>query len=318
MIDPLMGEPRVAPSTSLRLGDVLMVGNTYQVRVDGVPQSVRWNQNYVPVVGDSVVVLVSAGATGQSSNVVMCKVAAEPNLGPPFEATVTATPAGSPTITVNAGGTSRPAVVAYPSPAIGDLVLLTWRGPVAYAIAKIGATPPPAPPAPGFGPQAPPGAAARGSETFAAVDSGTFQVGAGWNDRTFGRDVVQGPYGGRSSSGAWFYGTSPAMLTGRTITGARIYLPARRRMGNYNDAATFHLYAHNSPGRPGGEPTRTVGPHDITLPPGWGGDWQGIPVSLAVQVVSHGGIAIAGSPYAGFLGRDNNPQSGAIQIDWAT
>lgn len=318
MIDPLLGELAPSSSTRVLLGDVASVEGALVARLGGVPQSARWSQGYYPTVGDAVAVLVTAGATGQSSNLVLCKVGASPAVAPPIEATVEAVPAGSPTITVAADGVSFDAKVAYPSPTIGDLVLLTWRGSVAYAISLIGATAPPAPPPPTAGPQPPPGGATTGTLSVPAIDSGTFQVGAGWNDRTFGSDVVQGSYGGRTSTGAWFYGTSPSSLAGRTIQGARIYLAARRRMGNYNDAVTIHLYAHNAASRPGGEPSRTTGPFDVTLPAGFNGDWVSIPTAFAAAIVAGGGISIAGNPYAGIIGRLGNPQSGAVAIDWTS
>lgn len=323
MIDPLLGELGLSPSTRLLLGDVASQDGSLVVRVGGVTQSARWSRNYHPIEGDAVAVLVTAGATGQSSNLVLCAVGSSPSslALPPAEATVTAAPAASPTITVEAAGVSYQAKVAYPSPAIGDLVLLTWRDTVAYAIGLIGATAPPAPPAPVDPlptPQPPPPPASNGDLGVPAIDSGTYQVGAGWNDRTFGSDVVQGAYGGRVSTGAWFYGTSPSSLAGRTITRFRIYLPARRRMGNYNDVTTLHFYAHNASSRPGGEPTRVVGPIDINIPPGFGGDWVDLSGEFAAVVIGGGGISVAGDPYSGLVGRGVDPQSGTLVFDWTS
>lgn len=320
MIDPLFGEVAASASTRVLLGDVVDSGGALVARLGGVPQSARWNQGYYPAAGDAVAVLVTAGATGQSSNLVLCKVGAGPAILPPAEALVTAAPAASPTITVSSEGASFEAKVAYPSPAIGDLVLLTWRGSVAYAISLIGATAPPEPPPPIEGPQPPPGGATSGTLTAPAIDSGTYQVGAGWNDRTFGSDVIQGSYGGRTSTGSWFYGTTPSSIAGRPLAASRIYLGPRRRMGNYNAAATLHLYAHNAPSRPGGEPTRTVGPFDISLPAGFAGGWLDVPISTGIPaaVIAGGGVSIAGNPYAGVVGRLGDPQSGAFAFDWTS
>lgn len=325
MIDPLLGEAAPSSTTAARFGvivDTALAGAppVLSVSIDGVVQSARWSSGYFPVVGEPVLVLVTAGPTGQSSNLVICAVTGSPAVAvlPPAEAIVTAVPASSPTISVAIDGISYTARVVGAAPAIGDRVLLTWRGSTAYAVGKIGTTPAPAPVlpvAPPAAPAPPPGGATSGTASFAAIDSATARAGSGWNSPS-GQTVIQGSYGSVTYAGAWFYGTAPSSLGGRTLTGARVYLPARRRMGSYNDAVVIHLYAHTSASRPGGDVSRVVGPHDITLPPGWGGGWVDIPASLAAQVVAGGGLGIAGNPYAGLDGRGDNPQSGAVQIDW--
>lgn len=314
MINPLMGEASPLPQTTTRQGQIVSVGGDLQVNVGGVVLPARWADPLTVVAGDPVLVLLTSWPTGQSEATVLCRTANRPRAG---RGTVTSVPVGSDTISVSTEeGSVEAYFVATYSPTIGDLVLLSWTASDATVIGEVGVIPaPPPPPAP---PSAPPPPQAAGTSTFAAIDSATFNVGAGWNDRTFGSDVVQGPYGGRSSTGSWFYGTGPSSLAGRSIVGARIYLAPRRRMGDYNNAATFHLYAHNASSRPAGEPTRVVGPFDITLPRGYGGGWHNIPGNLVAVVIAGGGISIAGSPYAGVLGRNADAQSGALSLDWTT
>lgn len=322
MSDPLLGQPEAVSSTLARHGVIVAVATSPTttspaVSVDGVVQSARWVRGYRPVVGDAVLVLVSSGPTGQSSNLVVGAMGASPSLVLPDEARVTAVPASSPTITVAADGVSYTAKFVGTAPAVGDLVLLEHRAAAVYVIGKIGSTAAPPttiPPAP---PTAPPTGPTSGTHSVSAIDSGTHVIGSGWSTN-FGQDVVQGTYGGRVNSGAWFYGTSPAAIAGRPLTGARMFLPARRHMGDYNAPATIHLWAHTSTTRPGGEPARTAGPHDITIPAGWGGGWVAIPTSLAAVIVAGGGLAIVGAPYAGLIGRGGDPQSGAVQLDWTT
>lgn len=329
MSNPLLGQAVVPPSSLLRLGDVVLEGGVLSLSVDGVVQSSRWAQGYVPTVGDAVAFIVTAAAEGQSSNLVLCKVAATPAsppaapVVPPDEGTVTAVPASSPTITVSAAGSSFTAKFVGAAPTVGDLVLLEHRPTAVYVVGKVGVTapppPPPEPPAPPPPPPAPappPAAQSQGDQTFAAIDSATAVQGGAWNSR-MSNDVRQGQYGGTPAyAGSWFYGTGPRSLLGRSVRAAEIYLPARQRVGNYNAGADVHLYAHNASSRPGGDPARTWGPFNVYLPAGWGGGWVQIPNIIAELVIEGGGVSIVGNPYVGFAGRGVNPQSGALSIAW--
>ena len=326
MSDPLLGQQRGASSATVRFGDIVLddAGAT-ALNGDGVVQGARWTQAYVPAVGDAVAFVVIRDEDGQSSNLVLGKVGATAALAPPNppdEALVTAVPASSPTITVAIDGTSYTAKLAMTAPAVGDRVLLEHRPTTIYAVAKVQSTPapppviPPPPPPP---PTPPPTGPASGTARFGAIDSATARVGAGWNSPS-GQALTQGSWGGVAYAGAWFYGTGPSSLAGRGIRAARLYLPARRRMGSYNSAVPIHVYAHTSPSRPGGDVNRVAGPHDVMLPRGWGGGWVDIPPSLAAVVIAGGGLGIAGGgvpDYAGVVGRDTDPQSGAVAIDWA-
>lgn len=321
MSNPLLGQAIVPPSSLLRLGDVVSTGSGLALSVDGVVQSTRWAQGYIPTLGDAVAFMVTAAAEGQSSNLVLCKVGANPATAVvlPDEATVSAVPASSPTISVTAGGVTYTAKFVGAAPVVGDLVLLDHRKDAIYVVGKVGVTaapPPPPPPEPPPAPAPPPDAQASGSQTFAAIDSATAVQGGAWNSR-MPNDVRQGQWSGTPAyTGAWFYGTGPTSLAGRQITGAQIYLPARQRVGNYNGPVDIHLYAHHSSSRPGGDVGRVWGPFNIGLLPGFGGGWFNIPGELAATIVGGGGISIAGNPYAGFAGRGADPQSGAVRLDW--
>lgn len=319
MSDPLLGQQRGSSSVQVRFGDVVLAAGVAALNIAGVVQGARWSQAYVPVAGDAVAVAVIRDEDGQSSNLVLGKVGATAPTSPPDEAVVTSVPASSPTITVAAAGVSYRAKVALASPTVGDRVLLLHRPDAIYAIARVQSTPAPLPVPPPPPPPPPPGGPSSGTDVFGASDSATARSGSGWNS-TSGQNLTQGTWAGVAYTGSWFYGTGPGSLAGRGIRAARLYLPARRRIGNYGSPVVVHVYAHTSSSRPGGDVTRVAGPHDVTLPPGWGGGWVDIPQSLAAVVIGGGGLGIAGGgtpSYAGFPGRDADPQSGAIAIDWS-
>lgn len=285
-----------------------------QVIVGGLPQACRFLDPTVLVDGDPVVVAFMGGMTGQAEAVVIGRTAARPR---PGDGQVTAVPGGSSTITVatREGNVTARYVASY-TPIVGDSVVINWQSALPTVMGKVGVTAAPAPPP--VPPTAPPSGGGAGTATYAAIDSGTARVGSGWNSPS-GQNLWQGSWaGGPAFAGAWFYGAGPGQLQGRSIVGARLFMGARRRMGNYNSPATFHLYAHTSPWRPAGDVFRNVGPHDITVPPGWGGGWVNIPTVFAEQVVLGGGIGIAGNPYAGVAGRGEDPMSGVLAIDWRT
>lgn len=203
-----------------------------------------------------------------------------------------------------------PVLVAYIGGSTGQSQAVclgrTTDQPVVEDTSDPGPAPPVAPP---------PGGGQVGTAMFPAIDSGTARVGSGWNSPS-GQNLWQGSYGGPAFAGAWFYGTGPSGLAGRTITGARLLLGARRHMGNHNSPATINLYAHNSATRPVGDVTRTSGAYGVVMQPGSGGGWVNIPLPYAAQIIAGGGISIAGNPYAGIVGRGEDPNSGLLAIDW--
>ena len=105
-------------------------------------------------------------------------------------------------------------------------------------------------------------------------------------------------------------------MAGKTITRIRFLLGPRRPVGNNNQPATVHVYAHTSPNKPGGDVSRVAGPHDIVAQPGQGLTEYDLPLSFAAALQGGGGIAITGDPYAGFTGVNGHPESGLLILDW--
>lgn len=319
MTNPLAGEPRPLPQTTVRAGQVVVSDGSLQVNVGGVVLPARWADPLVVKEGDPVLVALTSGATGQSEAVVMCRTSARPRAA---QGTVASAPPGSTTITVDTveGVVTAPFLAPY-TPAIGDLVVLAWGAGEAVVMGKVGAvpappvvTPPPAPPA------APPPPSASGTLEVPSTDSATFNVGAGrWlrPDEQNGSSVVQGSYNSPTFTGSWFYGWSASQLDGAAITAVRIWVGPRRRIGDYNSALPLHVHLHTSPGRPGGDVARVAGPIDLLIPPNFPGGWFGLDAGWGPILVAGGGISITGSPYLAIAGRGDSPQSGLLSIDWS-
>lgn len=263
--------------------------------------------------GDSVLVAVISGATGQAEAVVLGRMA---NTMRPATGTVAVVPVGSQTITVT--GSDGASYTAYflsgYTPAVGDNVEMAFVGGYPY-VSKAGTTPVPAPVQTVA---APPGAASTGTTPFSAFDSATWWGGGGWG--SYGRTdhVYSGTWGGSTVNGAWFYNGAGAQLAGRTILGGRFVLGARDiGAGNYNSPASVNIYTHGSATRPGGNVSTLNGPTTVAAQP-----WQGLttyPLSTAqaVDFVNGGGIAIFNGDYAAFQGIQANAQSGTVYIDWS-
>lgn len=225
-------------------------------------------------------------------------------------------PAGSPTITVEVNGKNLTAAIVTPyAPAVNDTCLLEQRGGVLYTVGKIGlpAPPPPSPTTTTMTPPPPP--PQTGTSEFRASDSGTWTQGYNWNGY-YGQNVYSGSGYVPPSSGHWFYSNTTTALADRTITALRMWLGPRQRAGAYNSAAMIHLYRHTSASK-GGEPTRTHGPYDISIPAGWGGGWIPLPASFGDALKGGGGISIVGDPYVGFLSGSASPASGTLSADWS-
>lgn len=298
----------------MRFGVIVRADNgTLALSVDGAVQTSRWLQEYTPTYGDKVAFVVTRDALGQASNLVVGRVG-EVGAIRPDEGTVTAVGAGSATVT--AGGVSFTVKTVGTAPVVGDLLLLEHRSSAIYAIGKVTATTPVTPSLPTL-PLPPPGQPGAGTMRFPTTDTRTAIAYGAWSAKD-GRSVIQGAYNGLNYAGTWFYGTGPSTLTGKTLTDFKVYLPPRLRIGAFDVAATFHLYATYGAVPSTEDPPRIVGPHDITVPPGWAGGWVNVPLTFAAQVIAGGGIGIEGTPYAGFVGRDVDPMSGASEFTWTT
>lgn len=202
------------------------------------------------------------------------------------------------------------------APAIGTLVALIWQGTTPLLMPGTAVTPTPEPtPEPDL-PSTPPAPPQTGTLLVTAQGSGTWRTGTwGWASST---DVLQGAWsGGQDSRGGWWHGSAARALAGRTITGARLRLGARTRIGNYNSPAVLHTYRTTDGARPGTDFTRVAGPHDITIPAGAGAGWHALPTSWGQALVdSGGGIGLQGNPYTGITGVGGDPESGQLALDW--
>lgn len=297
-------------------GVMVTTNGVLGVNVWGNVIPARYADPIVVNAGDTVVVDLMHGPTGQAEAVVSGKLTTAPR---PGTGTVTVVPASSATITVT--GTDGAAYTAYfvssYTPVVNDNVILAWNAATPTVTGKVGATAPPPAPAPPVLP--PPAPATSGQSWYAATDSATWTPSFGsWDSWAGGGgNVYQGgaAYGG-PTYGAWFYSGSPAELTGRTITRVQFKVPARRNVGSYNSSVVINVYAHTSANRPGGDVTRTTGPYNVTVLPGFGGGYVDLPTTFGPVLAAGGGISIAGEPYAGFLGRNSQPDSGNIVLDW--
>lgn len=308
-----MGEQRDA--VDLKAGVVVphpVQASALAVNLDGGHPPVWWPAGYIPQLGDPVRVLLVNGTA-----VVLGPVIAGQR---PLTGTVEGSPTSGTVPVSTSAGTLACRYVGTP-PAIGALVRLDWGSTTPWVWPSTAATVPSLLPGgdPGTGP-APPPASSAGTLSVTALDSGTrSSAGGGVWDPYYGTHLTQGSYGGRSYSGAWFYGAGPQQVAGRTVAGLRIRLGARRRIGSHNAALELHLWLHTSPSRPGGDVSRIAGPHGVVLAPGAGPDWHGLPADWGQHLANNGGgIAIAGSTYGGITGVGEDPASGQLQLDWRT
>lgn len=288
---------------------------TLAVNVNGNILPASWSDPLVVVEGDPVIVEISSSRSGGGVAFVRSRITDKPR---PSSGKVTTVPASSPTITVTGsdGNVYTATFVASYTPVVNDPVILSWNAAVPSVVGKItttaAAAPPVAPPPP------PPGPAQTGSSSYPATASDTYWSGGGWGSWAGGgSNVYQGNYGSGPLSGAYFYGGSPGQLAGKTITRIRFTLGGRRPVGNNNQPATVHVYAHTSGNKPGGDVSRVVGPFDITVDPGQGPKEYDLPLSFAGTLQAGGGLAIYGDPYAGFYGINTQPNSGLLIMDWS-
>ncbi len=303
-----MAEP--VPVVRLKVGVVVTAeGGGLAVNVDGGMPPVWWPAGYIPQPGDAVGVLLVNGMGVVHSPVIRGQR--------PLTGTVEGAPSSGTVPVGTAAGTLACRYVGDP-PDIGELVRLDWQSTTPWVWPSTAAALPlpgaPNPAVPG-GPSAPP-TATGGTLPVTALDSGTWSSRGAW-DSYYGTHLTQGAYGGRSYSGAWFYGAAPQQIAGRTVAGLRIRVGARRHMGSYNAPLALQLFLHSAPTRPGGDVARVAGPHVVTLAPGAGAGWVDLPAEWGQALADNGGgIGIAGGTYGGVTGIGEDPASGQLQIDW--
>lgn len=287
---------------SVRPGLVVGVGSGLGVNVDGAIYSQPWwPETYVPAIGDAVRVLLCAGeasilgATGTGTRSATGTVA-----GAAVNGLLPVT-IGSATVQCRYLGTA---------PGTGTLVLLSWQATTPWVIGSAAASTSAPPTSTPTGPSAPP-PTASGTLTLSAVDSGTY-TNTWWS-----ADVRQGTYGSVNYFGAWFYGSGPGQLAGATVTGFRLRLGSRLRIGSYNSGITAHIYRVTQ-GAKAGAPGYADGPNDVALGVNAGAQWVALPASVGQNLVNAGagGMGLTGSGYGGVQGLDTDPASGQIALDW--
>ena len=314
MIDPAKDTVRIVPGYANQ-GSNISVG--------GLVQPAVWVTSAVAEPGDPLIVAMVDRQTAQSQAVVLGVTGkyAAPAVQP-REGTVATAPSGSETITVStAAGEVTATFLASYVPAVSDRVRLYWDDGGATVLGKVGVTPTPPPPAPKPVVQAkvtpPPPKPPTGTADYAAASSGTFTASYGVWNTYYKSDLYQGSYGGATgNTGVWFYHGKPGALKGKTITRARIYIPARQRAGNYNQSVTLNLRLHTSSRKPGGNVTLTGTTHEISIPKGWGGGWKDLPVAWGADILKGYGVAISGGDYAGLNGIQRTRSSGQLKLDW--
>lgn len=305
----------LAGRSTTRLQGVMVTpsgGGALQVNVNGNVIPARIIDPLTVAAGDPVAVDFVAGPEGQAEAWIVGRLG---NLTRPATATVSAVPVGSPTITVQdaAGNTYTAVHLSSYTPTVGDNVALTWAAGAPTVTGVVTVAPDPGPVTSPIDP--PPALDQWGTSTYAATDSATW-TGTAWGWQGTG-DVFQGNGGGGPLTGAWFYGGSPAELSGRTITAIRFSLGPRNGAGTPSAAVTVNLYTHTSSGRPTGNVALGTASTTVTAQPWQGGTVYSLPTSFAADLLNGGGIAITGGTYAGFAGRTSQPDSGLISIDWS-
>lgn len=219
-----------------------------------------------------------------------------PTVPKPAEGTIVSTGSGIATITTDIGevtGTYESGASFSP----GDAVKLYWSN-GCHIIAKmstsVAAAPVPVAPAAGGG---------RVTNTFTAIDSGSYQSGYGWR--------INDVWSSASNYGAWFYGNKirDTIPDSALIVSAEVFLPSPDRL---TGARPFGRHPH--PSKPGGAPTVTA---TSTLP-GTSG-WVSIPTSLIDHLkVNDGGLGFDLGGWNIWAGTQRDGQSGAVRVTYDT
>lgn len=282
------------------------------VTIDGTAIPVVWLGPTVVEDQDAVLVQIN-GDGGLSTAIVLDRLTstAMPQVG-----TVTAVPSGSQTITVKAAwlGTINAVWVSTYTPKVGDTVMLMWQGSTPVVLGARSSTP--AASGPGGGGTGGGGAAGSGVASIRPVEAGVWDESrGGWNSY-YGQNLWQGSWGSYGPlRGTLWYGGGAAGVQGKTVTGARVYLGARRRAGNYNANIGLTLALHGQSTR-GGNPAPITGGLGFTLPPNWPGGWLTLDTGWGATLASGAGLVMVGGDYIGINGPREDAQSGLLELTW--
>lgn len=277
------------------------------VNVGGTFPPVWWPAGYIPTVGDAVKVLMVDGTAVVHSPVIVGQR--------PLTGTVAGTAVDGLVPVTTTAGTLQCRYTGT-APAVGVLVRLDWQSttPWVWPSAASSPTPPPDGGGGGGGGPTPPPNITTGTLSVASNDSGSWSA-QGWSS-FHASNLTQGSYSG-TYTGAWFYGAAPTQVKGSTITGFRVRLGARRRIGSYNANLGLNVYLTDDAIRPSGDTGRVAGPVTVTLPPNAGPQWLELPAAWGQAIADgQGGLGIAGGSYGGVTGVGVDPASGQIQLDW--
>lgn len=282
-------------------------GSTLGVNVGGTYPPVWWPAGYIPAAGDSVKVLMVDGTAVVHSPVVATER--------PLTGTVAGTASGGLVPVSTTAGTLQCRYVGT-APSSGALVRLDWQATAPWIWPSAAAATPTPPPDQGGGPTPPP-VDQNGVLSVTALDSATWNTQyRNWTGQN-GLNLTQGSWGAANYTGAWWYGTAPQQVAGRTVTRFQVRLGARRHIGSYNSPLALQVYRTTDLTRPGGDTNRVEGPTVITLAPDAGPAWVDLPVSMGQAIAdSGGGLAIAGGSYGGVAGIGEDPASGQLFYDW--
>jgi hypothetical protein len=300
-----MGDPRV-PDVQRLTGVVVDDDGDLRVNVNGSIMNLTWPAGYIPTLGDVVGVNRDNGRGVITGPIIRGSVRALTGIAG-------AASGGLVPVTTDAGVVDARYTGSAPTP--GSSVRLDWQATTPWiipgAVVALGV-----PASAGATPAAPRPVVASGKLTAAAIDSATYSSAGVW-DSHYGTNVTQGSYGGRTYTGAWFYGSQPKRLAGRTVTYVWLYLGPRVRQGDYNNPLTLNLYRHTSLTRPSGDVTRTGAVSSHVLPVNSRGGWVPLPTSMGQSLVDYGGgISAAGGSYGGVRGISHTRASGQLIIGW--
>ncbi len=278
------------------------------VNLAGATPTVQWPGGYIPQAGDPVRVLL-IGDTA----VVLGPITATER---PLIGTVSGAAAGGYVPVSTTAGTLQ-CRYAGTAPATSTVVFLDWQattprilspGAVAATSADVVVPNAPAPPPP---------SPSSGTLTVPALDSATWNATYSSWSSYYGTKVLQGSWSSDALRGAWFYGSAPSRIAGKTITAARLRLGARLHVGSYSSTLDLQLYRHTSGTRPTGDVTRVAGPSAVTIAVDAAAGDVAIPTAWAQAIVdSGGGIGLSGGSYGGVYGVGDDPASGQLSLDW--
>lgn len=298
-----------APEVRLLAGTVVALQDgSMGVNVNGSTPPVWWPAGYIPTPGDVVMVLLVDGQAQVTAPVIEGQR--------PLTGTVSGA-ASSGTVPVDTTAGILACRYVGTAPAIGTLVRLDWQATTPWVWPSEAAATPAPPPPSGSAPSKPP-ASSSGKLYVTALDSGSYNASQGAWSAFQGSNVAQGSNSG-TYRGAWFYWGRPRQLAGATITGFRVRLGARLRVGNYNDPLPLQIYLHGNDTRPGGDVTRGAGPAVPVLGPNAPAQWVDLPPDWGQAIVNGGGgLGLAGGPYGGVqgIGAGADPESGQLEFSW--